>query len=575
MMTSFAKYWNRRSTGGALLFATATIFVAAAVSREPTAAAAAERTLASDDDPASWGGPPTFRRLSEDQYKRSIAQIFGADIVVPGRFEPPVREDGLLAIGSARVIVTPAGLEQYAIRAHEISAQIVEGKRRNDDLKCAPAAPGTFDDACASQFLGKYGRLLFRRPLTRPELAAVMTLSRSAAKASGSFAKGVESGLASLLLSPSFVFRLETTEPDPLHKTAQRLDSYSLATRISFLLWDAPPDAELLNAASSGALRDPAGLQRQVDRLIASPHFEQGVRAFFSDMLAYDQFGGLSKDASLFPIFNPRLRDDAQEQSLRTIVDHLLVQQGDYRDLFTTKKTFLSRSLGALYGVKVDSRAFNGWMPYTFPADDPHSGLLTLAGFSMLDASHEGRSSPTIRGKTVRENLLCQPVPPPPANVNFDLVQNVNDPVLKTARARLTAHQDNPVCAGCHRMMDPVGLSLENFTPVGGYRTQENGVTIDASGTFEGKSYKNVTEFTHLLHDSPTVTSCVVQRAYEYGVGRKVATSEEGWLETANQGFAKDGYRFPALMRLIATSPEFERVSAARLAPPLKVASTK
>lgn len=505
---------------------------------------------------ASEAGPATFRRLSEDQYKRSIAQIFGDDIPVPGRFEPPVREEGLLAIGQSHVVVTPSGFEQYALRAREISAAVLDEKRRARFLTCTPAAGGVFDADCASDFLGKYGRLLFRRPLKASEQANVLKLSRVAAAKSGDFHTGLGAGLASLLVSPSFVFRMETTEANP--GGGNRLDAYSLASRIAFLLWDGPPDAELLNAAADGSLQTAAGLDRQVDRMIASPRLEEGVRAFFSDMLAYDQFSGLSKDSTIYPIFNPQLRSDAQEQSLRTIVDLLLVQNADYRDLFTTKKTFLTRSLGALYGVRIDARGFGGWMPYTFPADAPVSGLLTLPAFLMLDPSHEGRSSPTIRGKNVRENLLCQTVPAPPANVNFNLVQDTNDPVHKTARLRLTAHQENPVCAGCHKITDPIGLALENYTPVGSFRSEENGVPIDASGTFEGKPYKNALELSAILRDSPTAPTCVAQRVLEYGVGRKLSPGEQALLERLDQQFAQDGYRFRSLLRRVATSPQFQ-----------------
>jgi hypothetical protein len=555
-MTRIFEKLGKHGVGKAALLGTASLLFATAVERWQNAAVAADPIIkAHTTDPNS--STPGFRRLTEEQYRLSIAQIFGPDIVVGGRFEPPVREDGLLAIGDSKVIVTPAGMEQYAARAKDISEQVLAPNRREKFLKCAPS-PNSFDPICARDFFTQYGRLLLRRPLARGELQSVMTLAQQGARTSGDFYKGMQAGLSSLLLSPAFVFRMEVAQADPASSTRERLDAYSLASRLSFLLWNAPPDAELLDAAASGALNKPDGLNSQVDRLMSSPRLEQGVRAFFADMLAYDQFNGLSKDAALFPIFTPRLRDDAQEQSMRTIIDHLLVMKKDYRDLFTTKKTFLSRSLGALYGVRVDHRAFDGWMPYTFPAEDPHSGLLTLAGFLMLDPTHEGRSSPTIRGKVVRENLLCQPVPPPPANVNFDLVQNVDDPVRKTARERLTAHQDNPVCAGCHRMTDPIGLSLENFTSVGGFRTHENGVEIDASGKFEGKSYRNAAELTRLLHDSSAVPSCVVQRLYEYGVGRKLAASEEDWLGSVDSSFAEDGYRFPALLRRIATSPAFQ-----------------
>lgn len=506
---------------------------------------------------ASQAGPATFRRLSEEQYKRSIAQIFGADIAIPGRFEPPVREDGLLAIGQSHVVVTPSGIEQYALRAREISAEVLDEKRRARFLTCAPAPGATFDDACASAFLGKYGRLLFRRPLKASEQANVLKLAKDAAAKSGNFYTGIGAGLSALLVSPSFVFRMETTEADPARPGASRLDAYSLASRVAFLLWDGPPDVELLDAAGDGSLQTSAGLERQVDRLMTSPRLQDGVRAFFSDMLAYDQFGGLSKDAKIYPIFNPQLRNDAQEQSLRTIVDLLLVQDADYRDLFTTKKTFLTRSLGALYGVPVDARGFGGWMPYTFPADAPVLGLLTLPAFLMLDPSHEGRSSPTIRGKMVRENLLCQVVPPPPANVNFNLVQDTNDPVHKTARMRLMAHQENPVCAGCHKITDPIGLALENYSPVGAFRAQENGVTIDASGTFEGKPYNNAIELSKILHESPTAPNCVAQRVLEYGVGRTLSPGEETLLASLGTSFAQNGYRFRALLRQVATSPAF------------------
>ncbi len=525
-----------------------------------------EAVRADQDADTLAAGPATVRRLSEDQYKRSIAQIFGADIKVPGRFEPPVREDGLLAIGQSHVIVTPAGFEQYALRAREISAQVLDGKHRSQVLQCAPQTTPTFDEACAREFFGKYGRLLFRRPLRDGEMASVLKLARAATTSTNSFDEGVAAGLSSLLDSPSFVFRLESSEPDPQHAGANRLDSYSLASRISFLLWDAPPDEQLLNAAANGSLHDPAALQHEVDRMIASPRLEQGVRAFFSDMFGYDQFEGLSKDPNIYPIFNPQLRDDAREQSLRTVVDHLLIQSADYRDLFVTRKTFLSRSLGALYGVRVDATAFGGWMPYTIPASSPHAGILTMPAFLMLDPSHEGRSSPTIRGKMVRENLLCQPVPPPPANVNFNLVQDVNDPVHKTARQRLMAHQDNPVCAGCHKITDPIGLSLENYTPVGSYRSTENGVTIDASGEFEGKPYKNALELMRYLRDGPAAASCVVQRVVEYGVGRKLSPGEENWLGTLDQKFGENGYRFKALLRQVATSPAFQAVGRPTLA---------
>jgi hypothetical protein len=516
-------------------------------------------------EPMTSGGPTTFRRLNEAQYTRSIEDIFGAAIKIPGRFDPPLREEGLLAIGDGKAGVSSSGLEQYELRAREIAAQVLAPDRRQSVLSCAPGSADAFDKSCASQFVGHYGRLLLRRPLTDREMASILALVSAATQKSGSFYKGLELGLDRLLVSPYFIFRVETSEPDPDRPGAQRVDDYSHATRISFLLWDAPPDEALLDAAASGALRQQGGVETQVDRLIASPRFEQGVRAFFADMFAYEQFEGLSKDQSIFPKYTSQLSKDAQEQSLRTITNFLITQKGDYRDLFTTRTTFINRDLGLIYKVPVD--ALSGeWIPYIFGPDQQRAGLLTLAAFLMLDPSHEGRSSPTIRGKTVRELLLCQKVPPPPPNVDFNIVQDTHNPLYKTARQRLSTHRDNPACAGCHSITDPMGLAMENYDAIGEYRTQENGAPIDASGSFEGKSYKDLISLGQILHDNPSVPNCVAERAYEYGVGRPVVAEEREWLKYLDQAFADSQYRFPNLMRTIATSQAFQATSSTTVA---------
>jgi Protein of unknown function (DUF1592)/Protein of unknown function (DUF1588)/Protein of unknown function (DUF1585)/Protein of unknown function (DUF1595)/Protein of unknown function (DUF1587) len=516
-------------------------------------------------EPATPGGPPAFRRLNEAQYVNSINDVFGAGLLIPGRFEPPLRDDGLLAIGESKVVVTPSGAEQYELRAREIAAQVLAEKRRPQVLPCAPPATAGFDAACARQFYLKYGRRVLRRPLDPHELELVLTAARDTTAKSGDFYQGLQAGLSRLLISPYFIFRIESGEPDA-SAAGQRLDSYSLASRLSFLFWNAPPDDALLDAAASGALRKPRGLSRQIDRLIASPRFEQGVRAFFSDMYGYERFEGLTKEQGIYKKYVSQLAKDAREQSLRTIVDLLVTRHGDYRDLYTTRSTFLNRNLASLYKVPVESAAFDGWMPYTFEPDDQRQGLLTLAGFLMLDPTHEGRSSPTIRGKSVRELLLCQPVPAPPANVDFSILQDTHNPLYRTARDRLTAHRANPVCAGCHAITDPMGLSMENYDAIGQYRLDENSAVIDASGKFNGKSYSNAIELQQALHDEPGLSNCLARRAYEYGVGRAAGAGEREWLAYLSQRFAKDGYRVPELMRTIATSKAFQTVSPLTLA---------
>lgn len=567
-----------RRIGGALASRSALMAAIAGVSLAAAALAPAANQLAKAavGEPTTVGGSPGFRRLNEGEYLRSIDQIFGHGIKVPGRFDPPLRDEGLMAIGDGKVVVSPSGVEQYELRAREIAAQVVSPDRRDKILACAPQSATAFDQQCAAEFLGKYGRLLYRRPLTQQEMASVLGVASAAAEQNHDFYKGLEIGLSRLLASPKFIFRVERGEPDPQRSGAERLDAYSLATRISFLLWDAPPDAELLDAAAAGDLNDHAKLAAQVDRMMASPKFERGVRSFFSDMFGYEHFAGLTKDQSIYPKFSSALAKDAQEQALRTIVDLLVTQKGDYRDLFTTKKTFINRNLGALYKVAVDEAGMgDGWASYTFAASDPRAGILTLPAFLMLDPTHEGRSSPTIRGKTVRELFLCQQIPQPPPNVDFSAVQNTSDLVHKTARDRLTIHRADPACAGCHKLTDPIGLSMENYDAVGAFRSKENGAFIDASGTFDDKPYKDAIGLGLLLHDSPTVPACAVERAFEYGVGRAMTPSEQAWVDYAAQRFAGDKYQFPALVRRIATSEAFRSVASEQAPVSVKVAAAQ
>jgi hypothetical protein len=509
-------------------------------------------------EPATNGGPAEIRRLTEAEYRQSIADIFGADIKVAGRFEPDMRADGLLAVGTAKVTVTPAGFEQYDSMAHGIAAQVVDEKHRDRLVGCNPADAHAPDEACAARFLSAAGLRLFRRPLTDDELKGEVAVAGTAARTLGDFHAGLAYGLAGLIAAPEFVFREETEEADPDHPGQWRLDGWSMASRLSFLLWDTGPDPELLAAAGNGDLHDRSKLAARVDWLLAAPRLDKGARAFFSDMLAFDSFEALAKDSVLYPKFSLKVANDAREQTLRTIADFLVARHGDYRDLFTSRETFLTRNLGMLYRVPVVTR--DGWEAHDFPADDPRAGLLTEISFLALH-SHPGRSSATLRGKAIRELLLCQTVPMPPANVNFSIVQDTGNPKYRTARERLTAHRTDAVCAGCHKIMDPIGLALENFDGAGQYRTTENGAPIDASGELDGKTFKDAAGLGQAMHDDPAAVSCLVGDVYRYAAGHDVQPGEIAFIVWLKDRYAADGYQLPALLRRIALSDAFYRVS--------------
>jgi hypothetical protein len=514
-------------------------------------------SLASDEKPA--GGEVVTRRLSQEQYRQVIADLFGPSIKVGGRFEPDIRRDGLLAMGASQVAVTASGLEEYDKIARNIAAQVVSEAHRDTLIPCKPANAKAADDACAGQFLSETGKMLYRRVLTDDELQSRVKVANAAAVGLKDFYSGLGISLSTMLVSPKFLFRQEIAETDPDHAGQYRMDAYSKAQQLSFFLWDAAPDPELLAAAEHGGLNSDSGLAKQVDRMIASPRLQGGVRAFFTDMLGFEEFETLAKDSMIFPKYNTKVAKDAQEQTLRTITSLLVTEKGDYRDIFTTRKTFLSPLLASVYEVPLAAPA-GGWAPYEFPAGDSRAGIVSQVSFVALH-SHPGRSSPTLRGKAVREVLLCQKVPTPPANVNFTLVQDTKNPQYKTARARLGAHATDPTCAGCHKIMDPIGLGLEAFDSGGSLRSTENGEVLDTKGELDGMKFTDAAGLAQAVHDDPAAPSCVVSRASSYGLGRLPGKGESDWVKALQAGFKDDGYKFPALLRRIATSPEFYRLT--------------
>lgn len=531
----------------------------------PTATASEVPTLAPTRTPGPSPGPLAMRRLTEAQYRATIADVLGADVVVAGRFEPDNRRDGLLAVGSSFVSVTAAGFEQYDAIARGIAEQALDAAHRSALVPCAPRVATQPDDACAEHFVRAVGTRLLRRPLADADVAPRVQLAAAAATALGDFHAGLEPVLASLLLSPEFLFRVEEAEADPADSARQRLTSATMAARLSYLLWNTTPDDELLAAAARDELVDDAGLARQVDRLLDSPRLADAVRALFSDLYGFEEIeqGLVRKDPALFPAFSQTLIDDAREQTLRVIADHLLARDGDYRELFTTRTAFMTRTLGLVYQVPV--RTAVGWEPFEFPAGGPRAGLLTHVSLLAL-RSHPGRSSPTLRGKFVREALLCQDVPPPPGDIDFSEFAEEGGANRRTARERLAVHVANQVCAGCHSLMDPIGLALEQLDGIGVYRQTENGATIDPSGELDGESFADARELGEVLARHPALGPCFVDSLYRYAVGRDVVPAEQAFLAALETRLDGEGYRLRDILRAIALSEVFRTASGPRVA---------
>jgi hypothetical protein len=244
---------------------------------------------------------------------------------------------------------------------------------------------------------------------------------------------------------------------------------------------------------------------------------------------------------------------------LKLLVDDLVERRdADIRTIFSTRSTFVNDDLAALYGVEADGATAIAFVPVELPEDGPRAGMLTLAAFLTMNA-HEASTSPTLRGKYVRERVLCQSVPPPPPDVATEIENDPTDP--KTLRELLEQHRENPACAACHEFIDPPGFLFEHFDAMGGYRTLDNGYPIDASGDLDGIPLADARDLAGVLESDERVGRCIVQQLFRHAQGRLDADAEYAAIDQIHAQFAAAGFRFKALMVALVAHDSFRFVA--------------
>jgi hypothetical protein len=494
--------------------------------------------------------PPALPRLTRAQYETTVHDLLGADLILPPTLEPDAPFDDLLAVGASIAKVSPRGVELYEDAARSLAAQVA-GKpaRLAVLLPCQPTS--STDGACAEQFVTQVGRRLWRRPLQPQERAAIVGIAVQAAQTLGTFQQGLEYALVALLQAPSFLYRPERGEPDPHHAGHQRLTGLELASRLSYFLWNGPPDPALLDAAQAGQLDDAQGLQTQVDRMLADPKLARAVRNFADEWLQLQSLASLSKDPKVYKHFSSDLGDSAREETLRLFHYLVLERDADLRELLTTRTTFVDRRLAAIYDVPAVTD--KGLGQIELPVGE-RQGLLGQVSFLALQA-HPVSSSPTLRGRYLRRYLLCDEVPNPPAGLNTALPEPTT--TAKTMRERLASHMATPGCKGCHKLMDPLGLGFERFDGIGRFRQDDNGTPVDTSGDLDGVKFSDAASLGQAVAQSPRFDRCIVRKLYAYAVGRRTGEGEAGQLDALTTGFTKSGRRLRGLMRTVALSEGF------------------
>jgi hypothetical protein len=508
-----------------------------------------QEEVAERDLPALQSAQPTtpvVRRLTETQYEASLLHLFGEGLVMPNSLEPDQAVEGFLSVGSAKTSISPRGAELYESGAYLVAEQVVTEPFRERWMVCEPQQT---DEDCAWDNLEALAYRAWRRPVESEEVASLVDVASLAAETLGDFHDGMTYGVAAVLQSPSFLFRVENGEPSG--SAGQRYTDYEMASRLSFFLWNGPPDDPLLEAAHAGELVEEDALAKHVQRMLEDDKLGRGIRNVFYELYTLYELDELSKDPTVFPHMTEDVGPSAQEETLH-LIEQFALSDHDFLDLLTTKTTYINRTLAAIYAIQAPER--EGFGEITFPSDDPRTGLLGHTSI-LAQHSHAVSTSPTLRGKFIRETLLCHAIPDPPADLNTSIPEPSDE--NPTLRDRVQQHLEVEYCAACHVLTDPIGLGLENFDGLGRFRTTENGYLIDASGDLDGEVFSDVPSLASVLRDHGDVGPCLTENLYRYAVGRPQTSGELDLLDSLATRFTRQEHALRDLMRDIVMSEGF------------------
>ncbi len=482
-----------------------------------------------------------MQRLTAGQYRATVADIFGAAIVVPD-LESDSRIAGFDELGAALVSTSARGVELYDAAAASVAKQVLaDTARLPTTVGCAPASATSPDASCAGMFLDRVGRRLFRRPLDVDERARYLSIASEGATATGSFWGGLEYMLSGLLRSPLFIYRSEWSSGTA--GAVAPIRGYDMAARLSFGLLDTSPDEGLLDAAARGELDTPEGVKQAATRLLSSERGQLNVDDFFSRMLRLPN--GTTPEAV------------AMKSETLLVLHELKAQKAPFTQIYSAPFTFVNDTLAQLYGLP--DRPGATLTKVMLPAGSVRRGLLGHAG--VLGESGLNPSA-ILRGKYIREALLCQVIPPPPPNVVPVLPPQMPGKP-ETMRQRLTRHRVDPACAACHGLMDPPGLALENFDGTGRYRADDRGMPIDASGDLDGTPFADAAGLGVALAAHPDASKCLVATLHRRLTGQYEQAGQAPTVERLSSGYLQNDHTVDDLVLDIVGAETFSQATLA------------
>ena len=442
----------------------------------------------------------------------------------------------------------------------------VDSPSRHLIYVCHPATAAE-ETPCATKILTRLARRAYRRGAAPDDVETLLAFYKKA-RANGNFDQGIRAAVERVLVSPDFLFRIELDPATPNPGATYRISDVELASRLSFTLWSSIPDDTLLDLAIQNKLHEPAVLEQQVTRMFADPRTRTSlIRNFFGDWLQTRNVWLLNPDGTRFPWFDDNLRT-AFVTETELFLDAQLKEDRPVTTLLTSDETFLNEQLAKHYGIP---GIYGSHFRRVKLTDENRFGLLGKASVLAV-TSYTTRTSPTIRGKWLLENILAAPMPPPPPNIPALEASNTENKPL-SVRQMLELHRASAACASCHARMDPLGLSLENFDAIGQWRATDAGNPIDASGTLlDGTKVTGPRELRlALLAQKTQFIQAVTEKLLTYTLGRGLEYYDAPTVRAIDHAAAANDYRWSSLIAAIVKSPPFQMRACGARTPACRV----
>ncbi len=508
-------------------------------------------------DEGLYVGRAPVRRLTRTEYNNSIESVL-LDDSKPGNDLPAEELGNGFSNDADKQPVAPLLAEKYASNAGKVAQAAINNPAfMNRVAPCfATVNPGN-EESCARTFIENFGQDAYRRPLETAEVDDLLALQKEV-QALTDYKDSLAAVIEGVLQGPDFLYRVEFGDPTSAEGGRVRITGYEMATRLSYFFWGAPPDDELMAAAASGQLSTNEQVLAQATRLLNHDNSRTAIRNFFAKLLPIEGLTDLARDKTQFPTFSPKIGSLMRKETEAFLEHEIFEGPGDWVSVLTSPYTFVNEELANYYGIETD---INGnpivgeEFVQAYHNPEQRMGLLTQ-GSILTGTTVTNYTNPVRRGIFLLHHIMCVALPNPPDGLNVTPPEPSSG---LTGRERYSKHSSQPLCANCHKVMDPPGFALENYDAVGLWRDQENGVTIDASGELKvlPAPFNGPLELVQQVAENEMTQACFAEHWLTYSAGRSLDSGDDCLVQKLEHQFFESGYNIKELLLQISQTDAF------------------